>query len=135
MNKYSLGISTLIALGGSLIANALLVAIILPLTSTPSSVMTFHVAGPTGVFTTIGVIGAAIVLALLRRFSTNPNNVFVWVAVVVFLLSLLPDIFVHHLGPMFAQITAGGAILLMTMHLACALITVYALIALTKSNP
>ena len=136
MNKYSLWVSGLVALVGSLVVNAVIDNAFLPYTGVPAGVMTFKVAGPVGAFTVIGVIGAVIVFALVRRFSKNPNSVFTVIAVVVLLVSFLPDIFVHNLGAMFAEITLDGAVLLMTLHVACALVTVWALTRLTKpANP
>jgi Co/Zn/Cd efflux system component len=94
--------------------------------------MTFKVAGPVSALTIIGVIGAIIVFTIVRKFSKNPNSTFTLIAVAVLLVSFLPDVFVHHLGPMFSEITLDGSILLMTLHTACALITVLALTRLTK---
>ena len=132
MKKINVLASGLIALIASVVVNALLIAIFLPLTGVPANVMTFKVAGPTGFFTFLGVVGAVVVFTTLRRFSTRPNRLFVWIAASVLLVSFLPDIYVHNLGPMFAQITVGGAVLLMSMHVACAVITVSALTLLTK---
>ena len=132
MNTYSIWISGLVVLIASVVVNALLVTLLLPFTGVPDSVMTFKVAGPTGAFTVIGVIGAVIVFALIRRFSRNPNTVFVWVAMVVLIVSFLPDIFIHNLGPMFAEVTNKGVALLMVLHAACALITIYGLTKLTR---
>ncbi len=132
MHQYSLWISGLIALVASLVVNAVIDTLFFPFTGVPSTVMTFNLAGPTGVFTALGVIGATIVYAIVRRFAHNPNRTFTWIAVVVLLVSFIPDILVHDLGPMFAQITTGGVALLMSMHIACALVTVWTLTMLTK---
>lgn len=133
MKKINVFTAGLIALIGSVVANAILIAIFLPLTGVPANVMTFKVAGPTGFFTVLGVLGAIVVFTIVRRFSARPDRLFVWIAALVLLVSFLPDIFVHNLGPMFAQITVGGAVLLMAMHVACAAITVSALTLLTKA--
>ncbi len=132
MKKYPLLLSGLVALIGSLVVNALLIKIFLPLTGVPANAVTFTMLGPSGAFTVIGVLGATIVFALIRRFSKNSNKVFVTVATIVLLISFLPDIFVHNLGPMFAEITTGGIILLIVLHIAVAIITVTALTRLTK---
>ncbi len=132
MHTFSIWISGLIAVIASVVVNALLVTVLLPFTGVPDSVMTFKVAGPTGLFTVIGVIGAVIVFAIVRRFSGNPNGVFTWIAAIVLAVSLLPDIFIQNLGPMFAEITMSGAVLLMALHIACATITVLVLTKLTK---
>ena len=132
MRKLNVLASGLVALIASVVVNALLIAIFLPLTGVPANVMTFKVAGPTGFFTFMGVMGALVVFTIVRRFSRRPNRLFVWIAALVLLVSFLPDIYVHNLGPMFAQITVGGAVLLMAMHVACAVITVSTLTLLTK---
>jgi hypothetical protein len=54
------------------------------------------------------------------------------ISTIVLLLSLVPDIWIHALGPMFDLVTPGGIVLLMFMHVACALVTVSALTLLTK---
>ena len=133
MQKYSLWVSGLVALVGSVVVNAIIDTIFFPLTGVPDSMMTFKVAGPVGIFTVIGVLGAVVVYAVIRRFSKNPNKLFTWVAAVVLLISFIPDLLVHHLGPMFAAITTGGIVLLMTLHVVCAVVTVVSLTKLTKA--
>lgn len=133
MNKYSLWMSGLIALVGSLVVNALVDTIFFPFTGVPAEVMTFKMLGPAGVFTILGVVGAVIVFAIVRRFAHNPNRLFIWISAGVLLVSFLPDIFVHSLGPMFSQVTPGGVVLLMVLHVTTALVTVSALLKLTKS--
>lgn len=64
------------------------------------SVFTFDLTGTTEdiefwsttILTTIGVIGATAVHALIARRSSEPNRLFVRVAVVALLLSFLPNI-------------------------------------------
>jgi hypothetical protein len=134
MNNFSLWVSGSIVLIVSVIVNAVLSTALLPFTGVPNTVMTFRVVGPTGMFTIVGVIGAVIVFALVRRFSKHSTLVFTWIAAIVLLLSFIPDIFVHNLGPMFGQITTAGILLLMLMHVACAAITVCGLVYLTKQR-
>ena len=132
MHTFSIWVSGLIALIGSLIANAIVDTVFFPMTGVPESVMTFNIAGPVGAFTTIGVIGATIVYAVVRKLSSDPNKVFIRIAAVVLIVSFLPDLFVHNLGPMFAAITTSGAVLLMAMHILCAAVTVTVLTKLTR---
>jgi hypothetical protein len=73
--------------------------------------------GPVVLFTTLGVVGAAVVYALLRRFTANANRTFTIVAGAVALLSLVPDaVFV----PTLPGATTLGAVVLAVMHLTTA---------------
>lgn len=93
--------------------------------------MTFKVAGPVGMFTFIGAVGAVIVFAILRRFAKKPNRTFMWTAIIVLLISFIPDIFVNQI-PGFPYVTTAGIVLLMALHVVCAVITVSVLTKLTK---
>jgi len=73
--------------------------------------------GPVVLFTSLGVVGAAVVYAALTRFVGNPNRAFTVVAVVVALVSLVPDaLFV----PTLPGATTLGAVALAVMHLTTA---------------
>ena len=47
--------------------------------------------GPVTFFTTLGVIGATVTYGLLARFSASPDRLFLIVAAIVLVLSLVPD--------------------------------------------
>lgn len=48
--------------------------------------------GPVILFTTLGVVGAAVVYAILTRYVSDPNRTFTTVAAVALAVSLLPDL-------------------------------------------
>ena len=77
--------------------------------------------GPVTFFTTLGVIGATITYGVLARFSASPDRLFLIVAAIVLVLSLVPDFTVipnQPGGSLFA-----GAILGL-MHVTTAVICV-----------
>ncbi|WP_222919841.1 DUF6069 family protein [Natrinema sp. SYSU A 869] len=47
--------------------------------------------GPVSLFTTLGVVGAAVTYGILTRVTDNPDRLFAAVAAVVLLVSLVPD--------------------------------------------
>ncbi len=47
--------------------------------------------GPVTFFTTLGVIGATVTYGVLARFSASPDRLFLIVAAIVLVLSLVPD--------------------------------------------
>ena len=82
--------------------------------------------GPPIVFTIMGVLGAIIVFAIIARFSKRPIRLFRIVALVVLVLSLLPDIGLLNSNAMpGTSLASVGARML--MHLAAGAITIWLL--------
>ena len=81
------------------------------------------------VFTAVGVVGAVVVFWLLPRFTARPRHVFKIIAIVVLLLSMLPDVLLYVIQPV-PGITLAGIVTLMLMHVTTALVTVGLLLAL-----
>ena len=81
--------------------------------------------GPIIAWSFIGTFGAVGVYALIKKWSASPGRVFNIVAVIVLLLSFVPDVAVVNVaeGPM-AGGTLGGAVVLMGMHVIAFLIVV-----------
>ena len=129
MKTHSIFVSALSALVGSLIANIALLLIFAPFTGMVNF-PPLSVSGVT-IFTVAGVLGAAIVYAIVLRFSTNPTRLFTWISAVVLVLSFLPDIFFRQLAAGGENTTSSAIVLLMAFHVACAVITVWALTRLT----
>ena len=129
MKTHSIFVSALIALVGSIVANLVLLFIFAPLTG----MVNFPPLSASGViiFTAAGVFGAAIVYAIVRRFSANPTRLFTRISAVVLVLSFLPDIFFRQLAAGGENTTSSAIVLLMAFHVACAVITVWALTRLT----
>lgn len=84
-------------------------------------------------FTTVGVVGATLVYAALDRLTSTPDRLFVVVAAVVLVLSVVPD-FTYIPSQPGGSVTAGAV--LASMHVAAAAITVWFLVdrnAVTQS--
>src|SRR5918998_6224770 len=67
-------------------------------------------------FTAVGVLGAVIVFALVARFSRRPVRLFRRIALVVLLLSFLPDLSLLLIASPYAGTTAQSVVVLMLMH-------------------
>jgi hypothetical protein len=82
--------------------------------------------GPTMVFTTLGVLGAVVVFAVLGRFARRPLRVFRVVAVLVLVLSFLPDFWLLAARDRlpFPGTTLASVATLMFMHVVAAAIAV-----------
>ncbi len=90
-------------------------------------------AGSIFFFTTIGVAGAALVFALFARFARRPVHTFKVVALVVLILSLLPDLALLRSSP-FAGTTPVAIVTLMFMHVASWAVSVSLLTTLTHKR-
>ena len=77
---------------------------------------------PTIFFTTVSSIAAVGVYALVRRTSDRADTVFRWIALVVLLVSFVPDFLLLSEGASeaFPGATPAGAGVLMAMHVAAA---------------
>ena len=78
---------------------------------------------PPILFTVIGVVGAIIVYALAGRFSSQPITLFRRIALIVLLVSLIPDVALLYANAMPGT-TLGTIGALMLMHVAAWAITV-----------
>jgi hypothetical protein len=117
-------LATLVALVGSLAADAVLVAI--GKAVFPSVKHYGHFAfSDYAKLTVIGVVIACVAWPIVTRISSAPRWLFFRMAIVVTLVLLLPDIYIWHQGQ-----PADGVAVLMCMHLAIALVTYNALVHL-----
>jgi hypothetical protein len=121
---------TFIALAASLVANLVVLYFTKPLAPdfVPLSLPTV------GVWTTLAVLVAGGVFGVIRMRSQNPGRTFMWVSVVVLLLSFIPDVMLFFVSvPGFVGITTGGILALMAMHVITAVIVVKLFLCFTKS--
>ena len=83
-------------------------------------------------WTAIASIGAGVVFAIIRKYTQNPNPLFVRVSVGALVLSFGMDIplFLFDI-PFFAGATTGGILALMAMHVIVAGIIVPTLVKFT----
>ncbi|GAB4423985.1 MAG: hypothetical protein OHK0015_02220 [Chloroflexi bacterium OHK40] len=119
-------IAGLVALVGSVIGN-LLVRVIAVALLRPDPAFLPLGWGPPIVFTVIGVVGAIGVYALLGRFASRPITLFRRVALVVLLISMIPDLLLIANPAGMPGATTGNVIALMVMHVVAWYITVEAL--------
>jgi hypothetical protein len=68
---------------------------------------------PVTMLTVLGVVGAGVVYIILDRVSENHNRLFTWIAVVVLLLSFVPNILIYQSEE---AATLGIVLTLMGMH-------------------
>jgi hypothetical protein len=73
--------------------------------------------GPVVLFTSLGVIGATVVYAALARFTATADRTFTILAVVLAVVSIVPDVTVV---PALPGATTLGAVVLAVMHLTTA---------------
>jgi hypothetical protein len=126
MGKFFTGFLT--ALFGSIVANLIVLFVLKPFVINATMPLHALSVGPVIALTTIGIVGATIVYALLRAFTKSPNTIFTWIAIVVLIVSFIPDYLVIGVttGP-FAGGNLGSALTLALMHVATAVIVVLSL--------
>jgi Family of unknown function (DUF6069) len=89
--------------------------------------------GAIATFTALGVIGAVVVFALVARFSGRPISLFRRIALIVLLVSLLPDLALPLSGE--PGVTPLTVALLMLTHVIAAAVSVAVLTTLTRETP
>jgi hypothetical protein len=122
-------LASIVALVGSLVADAVLVALgkaVFPSTKDyPHFVFSDY-----GKLTVIGVIVACIGWPVVTRISSAPRWLFFRLAIVVTLVLFLPDLYILKQGQ-----PAKAVAVLMCMHVAIALVTYNALVHLAPIGP
>jgi hypothetical protein len=87
-------------------------------------------ASGTILFTVVPAIVAVVLYAALMRFTSNPARIFTNIAVVVLIVSLIPDLTYI---PSVPGATAGQTAILMVMHVVVAVVIVSMLTTQTRS--
>jgi hypothetical protein len=82
-------------------------------------------------FTVVPAIVAVLLYAALIRFTSNPARIFTNIAVVVLILSLIPDLIYIPSAP---GATIGQTAILMVMHVVAAVVIVSVLTTQTRSQ-
>jgi hypothetical protein len=92
--------------------------------------------GPVSVFTIILVRGGVLVYALVARFSKHPTRTYTIIALIVLLISLIPDILLLITSDpkVFLGITRPATSILITFHLIDAAIAIVLLTRLAPSK-
>lgn len=115
-------LATVLALVGSLVADAVLVAIGEHVFPTTRNFVHFRVTDY-GALTVIGVLIASAGWPIVTRITSTPRWLFFRLAIAVTLFLFLPDLWILVMGE-----TAEAVAVLMTMHLAIAVVTYNALV-------
>jgi hypothetical protein len=125
----SLWKSGALAVGGALIATSVLRAVGVAVVDVPPEFPPLDGPGPAIFFTTVLGGAAVAVYAAVRRLSERPDRLFRGIAAVALLLSFLPDLWLlsEGGGQVFPGGTPGGVGILMTMHVAAAVVIVWTL--------
>ncbi len=90
---------------------------------------------PNILFTTIGAIGATIVFAIVSRVARRPISLFRWIALVVLLLSFIPDVLLLTAKPpAFAGTTLLAVSILVVLHIVAAIAIVVPLTTLARGT-
>src|SRR5215207_3031642 len=88
-------------------------------------------ASGTILFTVVPAIIAVLLYAALMRFTSNPARIFTNIAVVVLIVSLIPDLTYI---PSVPGASSGQTAILMLMHVVAAVVIVWMLTTLTRSR-
>ena len=125
MKPMQLWQSSLVAGVGSVLANLLLLFALRPFTGVSDTFMTLA-PGPVIMWSVLGAVGATITFALLRRFSRKPRRNFTLTALIVLVLSFIPDVLIHGAtSAVFVGATWRAVLLLMLMHIVEAFIILW----------
>jgi hypothetical protein len=119
-----------LAIIASAIANALLQQIAAALLRPDPAFLPLSF-GPPIFFTVVGVLGAVIVFALVARFARDPIPLFRRIALVVLIVSFVPDVLMLFANTPGA--TVANVVVLMLMHVVAWAITVELLTRLTRA--
>ena len=124
----SVAIATLASLVGSLVVDAILVAIGTRIFPSTRGYAHFRFSDY-GKLTTIGVVVACAAWPVVTRISSAPRRLFLWMALAVTAVLLLPDLYILSTGQ-----PPRAVAVLMTMHLAIGLVTYNALVRIAPTR-
>ena len=116
----SLFIRSLIGSAIAVVINIVLLMLLRPLVNVPDTFMTLSLL-PVALWSVLGTSGATLTFVAVRRYAANPKKTFIRIALVVLVLSFIPDILLLQIqsGP-FGGATPAAALVLMLMHVVAA---------------
>ncbi len=99
------------ALVVAVLANGILLTVVLQ----TNAVQRFQPLNYTSVIvlTSVGLLGATVVYWLLVQWKRDPDRYFAWIAIIVLVVSFIPDVGLLYVDP---QATIAGVVVLMAMH-------------------
>src|SRR5918998_3534685 len=122
------GLSTVIA---AVLANLLVYLIGSVVVSYDPQFVVLANASGTILFTVVPAIVAVLLYAALIRFTSNPARIFTNIAIVVLIVSLIPDLTYI---PSVPGASSGQTAILMLMHVVAAVVIVSTLTTLTRAT-
>jgi Family of unknown function (DUF6069) len=122
-------LATIAAIAGSLIADALLVAVGEHVLHVPATYQHFRLSDY-GKLTVVGVIIACVAWPITTRITAEPRWMFFRMAILVTLVLWLPDLYILYKGQ-----SAKAVGVLMVMHLAIAVVTYNLLVRVAPVRP
>jgi hypothetical protein len=128
-------IAGVVAIGASVAANLVIRWLGLLLVNVPEDFLPLATWQPVVIFTTIFISIATVVWWAVTRWSSNPERTYKVIAVIALILSLIPDlVMLISPGSMpMGTATLGAVMILVTMHIVSAIITVAVLFEVSKA--
>jgi hypothetical protein len=123
-----IGLATVVA---AIIANLLVYALGSVVVGYDPRFVVLANASGTILFTVVPAIVAVLLYAALMRFTSNPARIFTNIAVVVLIVSLIPDLTYI---PSVPGASSGQTAILMLMHIVAAGVIVWMLTTLTRPH-
>jgi Family of unknown function (DUF6069) len=119
-------LASVVAIAGSLLADALLVAVGTAIFPSTKGYVHFQF-GDYAKLTIVGVVVACVAWPIVTRITSQPRWLFFRMAILVTLVCWLPDLYILAKGQ-----PAAAVAVLMTMHVAIALVTYNSLVHIAK---
>ena len=137
VNAKRIWLAGLVGVAASVIANLLARALLFAVLPLPNEFPPLQV-GAIAMLTAVGTLLAAVVYALIIRFTRRPVTIFRWVALAALILSILPNlalvadpIAIPFPFPGASSLAFGA---LIVFHVVAALVSVTALTSLTRER-
>lgn len=137
VNLGRIWLAGLLGSAGAVIANLITRAVLFAALPLPAEFPPLQM-GAIAMLTAIGTLLAAVVYALVARFLSRPVTVFRWIAIVVLIVSILPN-FALMVNPTAIPFPFPGASglafgVLIVFHIVAALVSVLTLTGMTRKN-
>lgn len=122
MQRQSLWIAGLKAVVGALVATQVVRAVAVAVLDIPPEFQPLRGPGPVAFFTGVSAVGAVGVYAVVRRVALRPDFAFRWIAGVVLVLSIMPDMWLltDSAGESFPGATPAAVLVLIALHVTAA---------------
>ena len=129
MQRKNLWVSGAVAVIGALVATQIVRWVAVTALPIPPDFLPLDGPGPVAFFTGVSALGAVAVFAIVRRVALRPAFAFRWIAAVVLVLSVMPDLWLlsEEAEQAFPGATPTAVLVLIVLHVVAALTIVWAL--------